>query len=122
MLEQCEQLSHWTDYVDCTQRTKELGLQNLLSALEDGKISDEQLLPSFHAAYYEALLQDQLRSFPELARFDGAIHEHSVQSFRTMDLQHIRHSSLEVARAHHRDIPPGGGIGPIGVLRGEIAK
>jgi len=122
MLEQREQLSHWTSYQARSKRAKELGLRDFVGALETGKITGSDLLQCFHASYYEGLLQDQLRTFPELARFDGAVHERTIGSFRSMDLQHIKAAALAVARAHHRRIPPTGGIGPVGILRGEIAK
>jgi len=122
MLEQREQLSHWTSYQERSKRAKELGLSDFVGALETGTIVGPDLLQCFHASYYEGLLQDQLRTFPELARFDGALHERTIGSFRSMDLQHIKAAALAVARAHHRRIPPSGGIGPVGILRGEIAK
>jgi hypothetical protein len=34
----------------------------------------------------------------ELARFDGALHERNIDSFRSMDLQHIKTAVLAVAR------------------------
>ena len=122
MLEQREQLSHWTSYQERSKRAKELGLSDFVGALETGTIIGPDLLQCFHASYYEGLLQDQLRTFPELARFDGALHERTIGLFRSMDLQHIKAAALAVARAHHRRIPPSGGIGPVGILRGEIAK
>ena len=122
MLAEREQLSQWTSYQDRSKRAKELGLRDFVGALEAGAITGENLLSCFHASYYEALLQDQLRAFPELARFDGALHERKIGAFRSMDLQHIKNAALTVARTHHRRIPPVGGIGPVAILRGQIAK
>lgn len=122
MLNEREQLSHWTSYQERSKRANELGLEEFACALEAGAIAGTELLKYFHASYYESLLQDQLREFPELARFDGALHERKIGSFRSMDLQHIKAAALAVARAHHRRIPPLGGIGPVGILRGEIAR
>ena len=39
-----------------------------------------------------------------------------------MDLRRIKASSFEVVRAHHRAIPSKVGVGPVGVLRGEMAR
>jgi hypothetical protein len=122
MLEEREQLSHWTSYQERSKRAKELGLRDFVGAFEGGSIAGPKLLQCFHASYYEGLLQDQLRTLPELARFDGALHERNIGSFRSMGLQHIKAAALSVARTHHRRIPPSGGIGPVGILRGEIAK
>jgi hypothetical protein len=90
MLEEREQLSHWTSYQDRSKRARELGLRDFVQALEAGAITGPNLLSCFHASYYEALLQDQMRTFPELARFDGALHERKIGAFRSMDLQHIK--------------------------------
>ncbi|HEY4355853.1 MAG TPA: DUF3320 domain-containing protein [Acidobacteriaceae bacterium] len=122
MLEKREQLSHWTSYQERSKRAAAMGLGEFVRALETGVIAGANLLRFFHSSCYEGILQDQLREFPELARFDGGLHERNIGNFRSMDLQHIKTSALTVARTHHRHIPPSGGIGPVGILRGEIAR
>ena len=46
-----------------------------------------------------------------------------LQDLAELDLKRIKAASLEVVRAHHRQIPSrSGGIGPVGVLRSEMVK
>ncbi len=73
-------------------------------------------------AYFEGLLRDQLRLSPALPRFDGSGNSRVVQRFVDLDRTRIAASAVEVVQAHHRRIPVGGGVGPIGILRGEIAR
>ncbi len=122
MLGESEQLSHWVNYQERSRRASALGLSPFVEGLENGSVSPPDLLRYFHAAYYEGLLRDQLSAFPELAGFDGTLHERLIESFRAMDVRHIRSAAVRVARAHHHRFPSSGGIGPVGILRGEIAK
>ncbi len=45
-----------------------------------------------------------------------------VGRFAALDRERIAASAFEVVHSHHRRIPPASGIGPVGILRGEIAK
>ncbi|WP_240673262.1 hypothetical protein, partial [Erwinia amylovora] len=59
---------------------------------------------------------------PELARFDVDLHSRRIASFAEMGLRRIKASSFEVVRAHHKAIPSKVGVGPVGVLGGEMAR
>lgn len=118
-----EQLSKWVAYRERADRARAGGLGALIDALENGRLTPDQSVATFRRAYYEAILEDQVRHVPEIGRFDGHIHGRLAREFAELDQQRIRAARLEVVRAHHRHIPQaGGGIGPLGVLRAEIAK
>ena len=117
-----EQLSKWMAFRDCEQRIASLGLDPLIDRLSDGRVTVAAAAYTFVQAYYEALLRDQIRQAPLLARFDGTAHNRAVERFVELDRSRIAASATEVVRAHHQRIPLGGGVGPIGVLRGEIVK
>jgi very-short-patch-repair endonuclease len=122
-IDQAEQLSKWVSYRERADRARTLGLGEIVDRLENGLLESAEALRTFDMAYYEALFSDQVRLEPALARFDGQLHTSLVGEFVTLDQQRIAASSLEVVRAHHRRIPQGsGGVGPLGVLRGEIAR
>ena len=99
-------------------------LGDLVQRLHAGQIAPEQAQTTFELAYFEAVFADQVGREPELAQFDGDLHNRLVQTFSDLDRQRIRQSALEVVRAHHKTIPPraGGKVGPLGSLRGEMAK
>jgi very-short-patch-repair endonuclease len=122
--DESEQLSKWVAYRTRASKAVALGLSDLVQRLHDGRIAPDQAQTTFEMAYFEAVFADQVGREPELAQFDGDLHNRIVQSFSDLDRQRIRQSALEVVRAHHKRIPPqaGGKVGPLGTLRGEIAK
>jgi len=118
-----EQLSHWVAYRERVDQASKLGLGELVNALETGAVDPRLIRRTFDMAYYEALFKDQVASMPSLARFDGKIHGRLVRDFALLDRERIAASSLEVVNAHYRRIPQGGGgVGPLGILRGEMAR
>jgi hypothetical protein len=118
-----EQLSKWVSYCERTLRGRALGLGELIDQLEDQRLLPAESLLAFEQAYYEAVLADQVNSDPLLARFDGKLQGRRVREFAELDLQRIAAARLEIVRSHHRRIPQaGGGIGPLGLLRAEIAR
>jgi hypothetical protein len=122
--DESETLSKWVAYRMRAERASGLGLVDLVRRLANGELPPELAQPQFEMSYFEAVFTDQVNREPELAQFDGQLHERIVQSFADLDLQRIKQSAVDVVRAHHRRIPPaaGGKVGPLGVLRGEIAR
>ncbi|RFC62734.1 DUF3320 domain-containing protein [Fulvimarina endophytica] len=122
-LANAEQLSKWVSYRDRADRARADGMAVFVDHLEDGRLSTSETLPSFEIAYHEAILDELIRVNPELGRFDGNLHSRQVREFANLDRERIKAASLEVVRSHHRRIPPrDGGVGPVGILRGEMAK
>jgi len=119
-----ELLSKWVEYCRCANAARSAGIDELVDRLHDGRIAPKEAMGRFEMSFYEAVFREQVRMRPELAQFDGALHTKLVQEFVDLDRNRLLASALEVVRVHHRQIPirSGGGIGPLGVLRGEIAK
>lgn len=121
--EHAEQLSQWVNYRELSRRARSAGLGALVDGLNDGLVSPENSLPTFQMAYYERLFANFAGRDKALARFDGELQTRAVVEFSELDRQRIEASRVEVIVAHHRRIPPrSGGFGPLGVLRGEIAR
>ncbi|GLK69782.1 hypothetical protein GCM10008179_34200 [Hansschlegelia plantiphila] len=118
-----EQLSKWVTFRDRAAHGRALGMTALVDRLEDGRVSPDAAQNAFAMAYYDALLGVAISADPALGRFDGPLHEGQVREFANLDRQRIAESRIEVARAHHKKIPPSfGGVGPLGVLRAEMAR
>lgn len=119
-----EQLSKWVAYRDRAERTHALGCADVVSRLQDGTLAVDDAVPAFEMAYFELLHKAQLHLHPELARFDGTLHNRLTHEFIDLDLKRLALSGVEVVKAHHKRVPPreGGALGPLGVLRGEIQK
>lgn len=123
-VERSEQLSKWTAYCARADLARQAGMRDLVARLHDGRVTPANARAFFEMGYFEAAFRDQVKADPELAHFDGDLHDRTVRTFSDLDLQRIKLSALEVARAHHRSIPSsfGGALGPLGVLRSEIAR
>lgn len=119
-----EQLSRWVAYRDRARRAGELGCGEVVSRLNDGRLTSSDAVAAFEMAYYEAVYTDIVRAEPELGRFDGTMHGRLARDFADMDRQRIAAAGVEVVRAHHNRIPAreGGAVGPLGTLRTEMQK
>ncbi|WP_041358227.1 DUF3320 domain-containing protein [Methylorubrum extorquens] len=118
-----EGLSKWVAYRERANRARDLGLGELVDRLADGRLAPNTARPAFEMAYFEALFRALTKADPALARFDGELHGRLATQFADLDRQRIALASVEVARAHHRRIPKvAGGLGPLGVLRAEMAR
>jgi very-short-patch-repair endonuclease len=123
-VEDAERLSKWAAYSVRADLACEAGMADLVARLHSGSLTPDVARPFFEMSYFEAVFRDQVKAEPELAQFDGELHDRTVRTFADLDLQRIKLSALEVARAHHRRIPAsnGGALGPLGVLKSEIAR
>lgn len=118
-----EKLSQWLNYKVRANRAEELGAEALVGRLEDGRTLPNDVVQYFDMAYYEALFRSQTSQDPELGRFDGEQHGRLAQEFAALDLERMKASRFEAVHAHHAGIPSGaGGLGPVGVLKAEIAR
>jgi very-short-patch-repair endonuclease len=117
-----EQLSKFAAYNGRAMEASKAGLSPIVDRLQDGRLATSEVIPYFEMAFYEAVLRDQHTKDPDLARFDGEVHGRLVSEFANLDLSRMQLSRLDVVRAHHRKIPSISGIGPVGILRGEMAR
>lgn len=119
-----EALSNWVGYRDRALQARAQNLGDFVEQLEQGSLDTSKAISLFEMSVFEAVLNDMVRLDPEIGRFSGFLHNRLVSEFADLDLQRIAQARLEVVRAHHRRIPPvhGGAVGPLGVLRGEIAR
>ncbi|MBB4954563.1 very-short-patch-repair endonuclease [Agrobacterium vitis] len=117
-----EQLSKFIAYSGRVSDARKMGVGAIVERLEDERISTSNIIPSFEMAFYEAILRHQHTQDPELARFDGEVHGRLVGEFASLDRNRMRLSCLEVVQAHHRKIPVISGVGPVGILRAEMAR
>lgn len=122
-LSNTEQLSKWVTYRERAGNARAAGLGQLVDRLVDGRLRTQEASPSFEMAYFESMLSELVSQDPAIGQFDGDLHTRQVQEFAELDRQRIKASSMEVVRAHHRRIPPrDGGVGPVGILRAEMAR
>jgi very-short-patch-repair endonuclease len=121
--ERTEELSKWIVYRSLADRARKAGLSQAVDHLADGRLTRETIIAAFEMAYYVAVLRSMVSAEPGLIRFDGDAHQRIVQEFRDIDLKRIELTRLEVAVAHYGRMPNrDGAAGPLGILRGEMAR
>lgn len=121
-IENEEQLSKYVAYNARAVDAAQAGVGLVVERLRDGRLATSDVVSYFDMAFYEAILRDQHARDPALAQFDGEVHGRLVGEFAELDRTRMKLSRLDVVRAHHRKIPSVSGIGPVGILRGEMAR
>jgi very-short-patch-repair endonuclease len=119
-----EALTSWVGYRARVRDAVALGLSDLVERLDDGRLAPARALDDFEQTFFEAVFDQQIEERPELATFDGEMHGRKVRAFVDLDRQRIRAAAMEVAREHHKRVPPRntGAIGPLGVLKSELVR
>src|SRR5216683_2930218 len=118
-----ERITRWIAFMDRIRIASEIGLDSMAESVLDGSLSEASLLPTFERSYFEAMRSVIFANNPEIKRFDGEVHSRLVESFRKLDLERMRLARDQIAYEHASRLPRNaGGIGPLGVLNGEIAK
>ncbi|QXZ08463.1 DUF3320 domain-containing protein [Comamonas sp. Y33R10-2] len=122
-IDQPSALLDWTQYHATRTQARASGLAALVEQIESAAIALSDLPPSFERAYYEALLRQTTQSHPELVSFNGDQHSQKVRQFRALDIERIELARAQSALSHYEQVPrTASGIGPLGVLNGEIAR
>jgi very-short-patch-repair endonuclease len=118
-----ERITRWIAFMDRIRMAENDGLGTLVGRLLDGSLAGDALLETFDRAYFEAMRSVIFAAHPELKKFDGESHGRQVESFRKLDLERMKLARDQIAHEHASRLPRNiGGIGPLGVLNGEIAK
>lgn len=118
-----ESITRWTAFAGRIAHAQTCGLKPLADVLLDGQISAPEIVPVFEHAYYEAVRRDLFARLPALKSFDGELQDRTVARFRELDVARIELAREEIAHRHWQAMPRGGsGIGPLGVVNGELAK
>ena len=118
-----ERITLWIAFMDRIRVAQESGLDALAEGVLNGSLSEATLAPTFERSYFEVMRTVIFASHPDLRRFDGEAHGRLVENFRKLDVERMRLARDQIAYEHGSRLPRnGGGIGPLGVLNGEIAK
>ncbi len=122
-LDHMEGLSRFIAFAARGRKLAELGAPAVVAAAHDGRLDHTTFVPAFDGAYAEVLRDVLFAQWPELKGFDGDGHNRLIRRFRDLDVARIMLAKMQIA-AQHSDARPkaAGGIGPLGVLNGELAK
>jgi very-short-patch-repair endonuclease len=119
--EQQHRLQDWTKWSAVRRQAIERGLEPLITALEDGRISEAAA--AFRTAYLHWWLPLALDASPVLRGFAHWEHEDRIARFRALDDAMQRLASAQVRHAVAHDLPPRDGVArrsELGTLRHQL--
>lgn len=118
-----ERLTRWIAFMGRVRLARAQGLAALADRALDGSLPGDALEAAFDRSYYDAMRGVIFADHPELKRFDGESHDRLVDGFRKLDVARMQLARDQIAHEHAAALPRNaGGIGPLGVLNGELAK
>ena len=117
-----EELSSWAAYQDLVERGDRLGLAEITRGILSRTFRASESNAVFHLAYFRQLYQKALSEMPDLSKFDGHSHDLLVGDFRETDKARIDVARWECLTKHHEGVPREGGMGAVGILKGEMNK
>jgi len=118
-----EGIQEWVRFRALVARAHDEGLDAIVARVYDGRLSADETLETFEYAFFEILMEEVYKRYPELATFSGESHEKLIEEFCKLDKRRIALARREVARAHYEAIPSGSAeIGELGLVRREIGK
>jgi very-short-patch-repair endonuclease/DNA polymerase III delta prime subunit len=118
-----ERLGDWINYNSRAERLRQCGVGSLIDAVETGGLDSGQATDAFEWAYHSQLMRHIVSLYPRLGTFDGLLHNRTVEEFRRVDRERMELSKLRTLLAHYERMPrEGAGVGPTGVINGELAR
>ena len=120
--ESIDLLPAWTTYALRAQQARAEGMGSLVDVLENGKIPTKEVADAFDRIYFGQLLRCIVRLKPELAHFDGELHERHVADFRELDNERLALAKYRTLMAHFDRLPPHSAVGAAGIVRSEMER
>ena len=123
MREEHGRYDQWAELVRGSGKLDSAGLSDLREKLEKGNLPSEQAVDEFKYAVAEQRWNYILKQHPELNRGGdlGNKRDQLVAAFRRLEQERIE-NTRNLVLARHLEQLPGGDIGEMSVIRGEIAK
>lgn len=122
-LEQPESITKWIVFHAQYIKAQELSLDLISEQMWDGRLLHKQAGDFLRFSYLETILRDLAEAFPDLAAFDGASHEQTIERFGRLDIKRIELARHEVALSHFDRLPRSdSAIGQMGVVMRELQK
>lgn len=118
-----EEASTWNAYHVRARTARQSGLEALVGALETGQVPAEAAVDGFDRLCLGQVFRRMVACLPDLARFDGALHDQQVETFRELDRQRLLLAKYRVLAAHFEGLPEYQvGVGATGIVRAEMER
>ena len=113
--------AEWTSLANATTALAEEGAGEIVSAINDGRISPQCAQDEFLYACAEARWTEARRLKPEFEGLANLDRTDLVTAFRTLDKKRIQDAQSLILARHSEQIPKGS-VGQMGIVRGEIGR
>jgi len=116
-------LIQWNKYFICEMKARQAGLGALVEHLVDGRVQYAQSLDCFDRIYFSQLLRDIAAKNPQIAHFDGQVHEKLIQEFRELDKARLALAKYQTLISHYERLPSlNAGVGATGIVKSEMER
>jgi very-short-patch-repair endonuclease len=117
-----DKISDWVSLRYEFQKGLSSKVSPLIELLEKGKVLPQDALPAFRRTLAYQQLGSIFQKEPDLASFNGEIHNQKVTAFKHTDLQRLNLAKVNVLTKHYQHIPAKLPAGAVGTLLGEVNK
>ena len=122
-IDHLEELSRWCAYEVAAQRARQIDLDPLMDALEQGLLEASTLRDAFDRALSTQLLRELARQQPGLTQFDGGQHNRLVDAFRELDRGRLALARYRALAKHYESLPSkASGVGATGIVLSELER
>jgi len=113
----------WVNYYVRAQHARNCGFGSLLAVLEAGEAATKDAVDCFDRIYFTQLLREIVRLKPNLAQFDGELHDKHIADFKDFDNERLALAKYRTLVAHYERMPQNNvGVGATGIVRGEMER
>lgn len=117
-------LMRWMAMHEILRRAQAQGLDHAIASFSGSPEQWPSAVDQFWMEFFQSLVKEAAKVYPDLARFDGRRHDSLIQQFREWDRARLTVAQVQAAQSHHAGLPKAtiGKVGTLGQLRAEIAK
>lgn len=113
-VEQLDYLFLWNDYCKTKDKAIQLGLSDVIAAIENGQVAPEGSIATLNYSIYNSMARELVRKEPSLSSFTTASYENIRARFVELDRKIMGIVREEIAfKISQRIVPRGNGIGPV---------
>src|SRR5581483_8099521 len=118
-----EDLSRWNNYFVRARAARSWGMTSLVDLIETGGALATDATDCFDRVYFSQLFREMVKRKPELAQFDGELHEKHIAEFKQLDRERLALAKYRTLVAHYNRMSAlNAGVGAAGIVKGEMER
>jgi hypothetical protein len=111
----------WAQYLNAARSARGQELGPFVDRLEDGRLSQQNLLSAFRYRFYASIAEALYERCPDLQQFVGLAHGQLRHEFAELDRAIIERRGRQIAHSAAATVPPEGNVDPIAANLTEMA-